>query len=171
MPDFDYRLNVFSSYAKDVKTSKELCDAIEKLGPLPRYWSICVNSKQKDDICDFESAKKEAQAVYEHARGIAINLRKSEQIHTPLPPPQDNPFLGIQTIKEWCIDASKKQPKDGSKAEDAEKPTETEQNATCAKCWRTWTCVKEIPRWIYYLVGFLAALLTCLYLLGWLKPN
>jgi len=49
--------------------------------------------------------------------------------------------------------------------------TATKQNTAPAKWQRTWTCVKEIPRWIYYLVGFLAALLTCLYLLGWLKPN
>jgi len=52
-----------------------------------------------------------------------------------------------------------------------EKPAETEQNIAPARWRRTWTCVKEIPRWIYYLVGFLAALLTCLYLLGWLKLN
>lgn len=46
--------------------------------------------------------------------------------------------------------------------------TETEQDTTPSKCQRIWTCVKRIPRWIYVLVLFLAALLTCLYLLWWL---
>jgi len=117
--DFDYRLNLFSSYAKDVKTPEGLYEAIDKLGPLPRYWSICVNNKQEYDIYDFESAKKEAQAVYEFARRIAINLRKSKKIQTPLPPPQtEDPFLDISTIKEWCIDVSQKQPTNSGKAGD-----------------------------------------------------
>ena len=49
-----------------------------------------------------------------------------------------------------------------------EKPAEPVQSATRARCWGIWTCVKKIPRWIYYLVGFLAALLTCIYFLWWL---
>jgi len=47
-------------------------------------------------------------------------------------------------------------------------PAEAEQNITPAKRWRIWTLVKEIPRWIYVLVIFLAALLTCIYFLWWL---
>jgi hypothetical protein len=46
----------------------------------------------------------------------------------------------------------------------SEKPAETEQNAI----HRIWTLVKRIPRWIYVLVLFLAALLTCIYLSWWL---
>lgn len=45
---------------------------------------------------------------------------------------------------------------------------QTEQDATPAKRRGTWTLVKRIPRWIYVLVIFLAALLTCIYLLWWL---
>jgi hypothetical protein len=45
------------------------------------------------------------------------------------------------------------------------KPAETGQNATLAKIW---ACIKRIPRWIYVLVIFLAALLTCIYFLWWL---
>ena len=33
-----------------------------------------------------------------------------------------------------------------------------------------WSFIKKIPRWIYYLVGSLAALLTVFHLLGWLEP-
>jgi len=52
----------------------------------------------------------------------------------------------------------------------AEKRAETEHNSRSAKGRRIWTCVKRIPRWTYVLVIFLAALLTCLYYLGWLEP-
>jgi len=41
------------------------------------------------------------------------------------------------------------------------------ENAT-GKCWRRWTWIKKIPRWIYVLVIFLASLLTCIYFLWWL---
>jgi len=47
-----------------------------------------------------------------------------------------------------------------------EKPAETEQNATLAKRGSIWTYVKRIPRWIYYILGALAALLTILHFLG-----
>jgi len=50
----------------------------------------------------------------------------------------------------------------------AEKPAEPEPDTTPAKRCRIWTLVKRIPRWIYVLVIFLAALLTCIYLLWWL---
>jgi hypothetical protein len=120
MQKFDYRLNLFSGYAKNVKTPEELCEAIDKLGPLPSYWLTLVNNKQEDDIYDFESAKKEAQIVYRFARQIAIDIRKSKQIETPLPQPSDDPFLGISTIKEWCIDASKKQTPNGKAGDKSE---------------------------------------------------
>lgn len=168
MQRFDYRLNLFSGYAKDVKTPEELFEAIDKLGPLPLYRTIGVNNKQEDDIYDFESAKKEAHIVYEFARRIAISLRKSKQIQTPLPPPQTDPFLGISTIKEWCIDVSQKQPTSG-------KAGETEQNTAIAKKEKSTEKknkgrLKRIRNWIYILTVFLAALLTCLYYLDWLEP-
>jgi len=53
----------------------------------------------------------------------------------------------------------------------AKKSSEKERNPTPAKCRSIWTLVKRIPRWIYVLVIFLAALLTILYYLGWLKPD
>lgn len=54
------------------------------------------------------------------------------------------------------------------KADLDEKPAETGRNTTPAKRWKFWTCVKRIPRWIYVLVLFLAAMLTCIYLSWWL---
>jgi len=48
------------------------------------------------------------------------------------------------------------------------KPAETERNAITATLRKIWTWVKRIPRWIYVLVLFLAALLTCIYFLWWL---
>ncbi len=45
---------------------------------------------------------------------------------------------------------------------------EAEQNIAPVKWRMMWTCVKRIPRWIYVLVLFFAALLTCIYLLWWL---
>jgi hypothetical protein len=50
------------------------------------------------------------------------------------------------------------------------KLAETGGNAIHAKLRKIWTYVKKIPRWIYVLVLFLAALLTCLFYLGWLGP-
>jgi len=49
-----------------------------------------------------------------------------------------------------------------------EKPAERVQNATPTRRRETWPCVKRIPRWIYVLVIFFAALLTCIYLSWWL---
>jgi hypothetical protein len=51
-----------------------------------------------------------------------------------------------------------------------EKPEEAERNTAAAKRWGIWTCVKRIPRWIYVLVLFLAALLGILEKLGCLDP-
>ena len=159
MQKSDYRLNVFSGYAKDVKTPKELYEAIEKLGPLPRYWLIGVNDKQEDDIPDFDSAEKDAQIIYEAVTRVAINLRKSNPSLPPLPPPQIDPFLGVQTIKEWCIDTTKTQPDSGDLA--SLKTAKTGQKSTPAKRQR-------IRKAIYSFTIFLAALLTCLYLFWWL---
>jgi len=55
-----------------------------------------------------------------------------------------------------------------AKADVAEKPSKTRRNTTHFIRLRIWTFVKRIPRWIYVLAVFLAALLTCLYHLGWL---
>jgi len=51
-----------------------------------------------------------------------------------------------------------------------EQPAETGGNATPAKLQKIWTLVKKIPRWIYVLVIFLAALLGILEKFGCLEP-
>lgn len=48
-----------------------------------------------------------------------------------------------------------------------EKPPERKQKASSI-CQMIWTWVKRIPRWIYFLICFLASLLTCIYILWWL---
>jgi len=50
----------------------------------------------------------------------------------------------------------------------AQEPAEIEQKATTSLCRRIWTFIKRIPHWIYYFVGFLAALLTIFHYLGWI---
>jgi len=47
----------------------------------------------------------------------------------------------------------------------SEKPAETGGKVILSKIWM---CIKRIPRWLYLLVGFLAALLTCIYFSWWL---
>jgi len=51
-----------------------------------------------------------------------------------------------------------------------EKKEETGQNAVLAKVRKLWNLVRRIPRWIYILVLFLAALLGILEKLGCLEP-
>ncbi|MBN1391994.1 MAG: hypothetical protein JW947_04230 [Sedimentisphaerales bacterium] len=90
--------------SNDAKTPKEFYKAIEKLGPLPRYLGI-INGKGEETKL-IEPAVEEARAVYAHARKIAIQLRESEPDLPPLPPTEIDPFLGLQTVSEWCISAT-----------------------------------------------------------------
>jgi len=63
----------------------------------------------------------------------------------------------------WGTRCQRKLEKDG-----AEETAETEQKATSTICQKIWACIKRIPRWIYILVIFLAALLTIFHYLGWI---
>lgn len=54
------------------------------------------------------------------------------------------------------------------KRETAQKLAATGQKTAPAKCKKILSLVKAIPRWIYVLILFLAALLTCIYLSWWL---
>lgn len=47
-------------------------------------------------------------------------------------------------------------------------PAEPGGNAAPAKDRGLWTCIKRIPRWIYVLVIFFSAMLTCIYFSWWL---
>jgi len=102
--------------ASDAKTPKELYDAInmplpryhEKGGPLPRNWrrrglplSEIVEANTKRET---EPAVEDGRVLYAHARQTAIRLRESQPGLPPLPATETDPFLGLQTIQEWCID-------------------------------------------------------------------
>jgi len=50
------------------------------------------------------------------------------------------------------------------------KPAEPEREKTSSKWGRIWASLKRIPRWIYGLIIFLAALLAILDYLEWLEP-
>lgn len=105
------RLNLFGSYAKGANTPQKLYEAIHKLGPLPLYHEVGTGSKipsgelttNKNDIKDKEPARDDAYAIYEYARRIAIALRNTNPDLVKLPPTETDPFLGLQTIQEWCI--------------------------------------------------------------------
>ena len=83
--------------------------------------------------------------------------------------PDGHPWISKSNV-EWSYPKQLDEKIDELNSVDAgtQKPAETEQNTTPAKLQRIWTWVKRIPRWIYVLVIFLAALLTCIYLLWWL---
>jgi hypothetical protein len=49
-----------------------------------------------------------------------------------------------------------------------EKPAETKTDIGPAKRRDSWACIKKTLRIIGAIIGFLAALLTCLYYFGWI---
>ena len=104
------RLHLFARYASDHETPQGLYDAFVKLGPLPRYW------EDGGGVRDYDSAQKEAQTIYIAARQYAIRLRKAQPDLPPLPPTETDPFLGLQSIQDWCIDAGSKQRAPGTPA-------------------------------------------------------
>jgi hypothetical protein len=70
------------------------------------------------------------------------------------------------------LDKCKDEMIQGIKAADLAKlkPAETGQNTVLDKVRKSWNLVRRIPRWIYVLVPFLAALLAILHYLGWIEP-
>ena len=114
-------LHYFASHANGAKTPKDLCEALDHLGPLPRYVEKCppvprhfkklgvpLSDWAKDNtIREAEPAIEDARAIYAHARRIAIRLRESQPDLPPLPPTETDPFLGLQTMQEWCIEGDK----------------------------------------------------------------
>ena len=103
------RLNIFAGYANDARTPKELYEAIEKLGPLPRQHIIVGNKRGGQEVeRDFDSAQRVAEAIYGCARQVAIGLRESNPDLPPLPPTETDPFLGLQSIQDWCINAPRR---------------------------------------------------------------
>jgi hypothetical protein len=102
------RLDHFRRYARDAKTPAELNKAIDELGPLPRFeqrGTLGGDIHGKDDIYDKGTAMEQAEAIYEYARrmGVRIQALFRELAEVQIPPPQSDPFLGMQTVQEWCV--------------------------------------------------------------------
>jgi hypothetical protein len=73
----------------------------------------------------------------------------------------------IDVFEALKLQLERQQPKE---VESQQYQAETEQKAALSKVQRLWTLIKKIPRWIYYILGALAALVTVLHLLGSLQP-
>jgi hypothetical protein len=120
-------LHVFAGYANNAKTPQELYEAIEKLGPLPRYHGYTDGKGKRTEL--IEPAVEQARAIYAHARKVATWLRHSNPNLPPLPPTEADPFLGWQTIQEWCI---------GTPAAQQANVGEAEQKTTPSKVVKHW---------------------------------
>ncbi len=173
-------LHVFAGYANDAKTPRELCDAIEELGPLPRYhgqlraiprktlasgainpryvevMDLIENGKAEKTVSgqhyvvkDKEAAVEVAKTIYRHARQVAIWLRQDTPKLASLPLSEADPFLGLQTVQDWCIDAEKAKapPPKPTEAEDKSgdtgRPagtgdTDPKADRKTANAWKRW---------------------------------
>jgi hypothetical protein len=98
-----YLLHVFAGHANNAKTPQELYEAIEKLGPLPRCHGITDGKGKRTEL--IEPAVEQARSIYAHAWKVATWLRHSNPNLPLLPPTEADPFLGLQTVSEWCINA------------------------------------------------------------------
>jgi hypothetical protein len=85
--------------AAEAKTPKELGKAIDCLGWIPR----------KSKTLGATIAVEEAKEVYLFARTKANEIRESIPDPPELPQvTEKDPFLGIQTIREWCTETEQK---------------------------------------------------------------
>lgn len=131
----------------------DLCSQIAKdiQKPIWKQRKFGHNNKKDQRLYD----------AYTQRRNSIISCRTYCPDLPKLPTVESDPEYGLQTLQEWCIEA---------KENIESKPAEPEQNAAVAILRKIWTCLKRIPRWIYVIVLFLAALLTIFYCLGWIEP-
>ncbi len=117
-----------------------------------KFLQMGIDIKSDDPNSELYKTAKELQDIVDKAQADPLSVSKYEQ-------------------RKFCtgLDQYKALLKAESKLKG--KPAGTRENASPPKRWRIWNCIKRIPRWIYCLVFFLAALLTCLYLLWWLWTN
>jgi hypothetical protein len=73
----------------------------------------------------------------------------------------------IDVLEALKVQFERKRSKENESQQD-QKLAETEQKAWSSIRKRIWASVKKIPRWIYYTLGALAALLTIFHYLGWI---
>lgn len=103
-----------------------------------------------------EGAKKVLELLPKIERGDYSLWRELEDTH----------FILMEALRAGNEPVRQNKTGDNDTETDAE---ETEQKALTLR-QRIWILIKKIPRWIYYILGTLATLLTVLHLLGWLQP-
>jgi len=130
-------LQFLAEYTKDVKTPAGLLKAITDLGPLPRYFKAAAAEGHVNvipgpaayDVEDKEAAFENARRCYLFARQKAIDLRRDNPSLPPVPPPQADPFLGLQGIQEWCIEAMTPDAAANTTAKPVDRPTPVGEEA------------------------------------------
>jgi len=110
--------------------------------------------------------RAELSIAYHETKKAVKKIRAQKPAIKETPADSNDPREYLRNVHTWCMG----QLFWGNGECVGETPAEIQRNTTPTIGWRIWTFVKRIPRWIYVLVLFLAALLTCLYYLGWLEP-
>ena len=117
---------------------------------------VClIDSRHKDDDDPFRALSSEESGL----EGLYQKEIQRPQI--------DDLYESLRAAKQDILDVETTlrnvEQKNREDSAD-EKTLETKQEIEPAKWRKAWTCIKKIPNWIY----FLAALLTCIYILWWL---
>lgn len=122
------------------------------------------------DIDHFQYSIRDQLIEFDRAYGtlLSADMQKIREIFPVIDITQPNFQFYIEKSID-ALEAIKAKIEYQQQVEPIQKPAETEQKAA-NKCWRIWFWIKRIPRWIYVLIIFLAALLTIFYYLGWLEP-
>ena len=128
-------LDDFNQRSGKIESPKDLYAAIKEYGPLPRYHErecfageVCLPYQTGDGVIrETEPAEQDARDLYHHVRAIAISLRESNPNLKPLPKSETDPFVGIQTIQEWCLDTDA----DGGDAKSADNGSNKTTDDTC----------------------------------------
>jgi len=110
--------------------------------------------------------RTELATAYHETKKAVEKIRAQNPAIKETPADSNGPREYLRNVHTWCVGQLFWE--NGERI--GETPAEAEQKITPSKRRRIWICLKRVPRWIYVLVGFLAALLTVLHLLGWLDP-
>jgi hypothetical protein len=135
---------------QNVKTYKELGEVIKE--DINRHKVPC-----QDSITGETSMQLFTSLKTDDAQLAFIRLNNKFGVDLPVPNDLIELLDSCGIADRFLQDKSKN-----------EKPAETERDTTPTKRWEIGAWLKKIPHWIYILVIFLAALLTCIYFLWWL---
>lgn len=163
--DKEFIQTVEAVYVRGVETAQALGDILPKINSIERC------PRLKDYISEI---KKIQENWIPNDRKLIARCKKIIRARKPLD------YSDVELMLRWhkehlkilrgldddlsVIEGSKRYKTEEQK----QLQDQTRRNAAPAKGGRIRTYVKRIPRWIYVLVLFLAALLTCIYLLWWL---